>query len=107
MARMDKPETKSEYLEFERVRNGYQRNGLCDACAAQASYGHQHGFAVVMPPCPRCLSVVNTFEFSAPNKWRKASRTRLRRGPMWASEVIGSSTPHSRDAHSNTKERAA
>jgi hypothetical protein len=51
MARMDRPETVSEYLEFERVRNGYERNGLCDLCAVQASYGHQHGFRVVLSPC--------------------------------------------------------
>jgi hypothetical protein len=107
MARMDKPETRSEYLEFERVRNGYERNGLCDLCAAQASYGHQHGFAVVMPPCPLCLSVVHTFDFPAPNRWRKASRTRLRRGPVWASETIGTSTPPLSDAHSLKKEMAA
>lgn len=107
MARMDKPETRSEYLEFERVRNGYERNGLCDVCAAQASYGHQHGFAVVMPPCPLCASVVRTFDFPAPNNWRKASRTRLRRRPVWASEMIGRPTPHLGDAHRDKKDMAA
>lgn len=85
MARMDRPETVSEYLEFERVRNGYERNGLCDVCAAQASYGHQHGFRVVLSPCTLCVAVVETFEYNAPNGWRKASRRRLRRPQMWAS----------------------
>ena len=107
MARMDRPETRSEYLEFERVRNGYERIGLCDVCAVQASYGHQHGFAVVMPPCSLCASIVRTFEFPAPNRWRKASRTRLRRGPVWASEMVGRSGPRPCDAHSNTREVAA
>lgn len=85
MARMDRPETVSEYLQFERVRDGYERNGLCDVCAAQASYGHQHGFRVVLRPCTLCVPVVKTFEYDAPNGWRRASRSRLRRPRMWAS----------------------
>lgn len=85
MARMDQPETYAECRAFERVAKSYARLGLCDTCAAQASYGHQHGFSAVNPPCPLCASTVTTFDYSAPNGWRKASKARLRRPTMWSS----------------------
>lgn len=85
MARMDQPETYAECRTFERVAKGYARLGLCDVCAAQASYGHQHGFRAVLPPCQLCLETVETFDYHAPNGWRKASKEHLRRPTGWSS----------------------
>lgn len=78
-------ETPRDVETFYRVKKGYLGLGLCDYCAAQASYGHAHGFAVVEPPRPGCIEIVETFDFAAPNGWRKASRERLREGRRRAS----------------------
>lgn len=72
------PETPGQARAWEEIKRQYLRLGLCHYCAAQAAYGHAHGFAWVERPRPGCLPVVATFEYEAPNGWRKASRERLR-----------------------------
>lgn len=47
----DKPETPRQAATWENVKNRYAEAGLCNACAGQAAYGHQMGFARVQPPC--------------------------------------------------------
>lgn len=75
---LHKPETPGQAAEWDRIKNQYVTTGLCSRCAAQAAYGHSHGFAVVVPPCAGCVAIVARFEHAAPNGWRKASRGRLR-----------------------------
>lgn len=73
-------ETLNDVETWQRVKRGYVGLGLCDYCAAQAAYGHAHGFAAVEPPRPVCAEIVQEFDFQAPNGWRKASRERLAAG---------------------------
>lgn len=81
------PETPGQAASWEQIKGQYLTTGLCSRCAAQAAYGHAHGFAVIEPPCSDCLSIVATFEYGAPNGWRKASRDRLRAASTRSSAV--------------------
>lgn len=86
---LNTPETPGQERSWAEFKNQYLRLGLCHRCAAQAAYGHAHGFAVVEPPCPDCLPVIQGFEFERANDWRKASKERLRGGSMSSSAVDG------------------
>lgn len=79
-----KPETHSQAASWQFRRNKYLALGLCDACAGQAAYGHQSGFAPhehvrgghlvlegVRPPCPACVPIVAAFPVPAAGGWRK------------------------------------
>ena len=63
-------ETPGQAHAFQGRLNRYRIAGLCDACAAQAAYGHLHGFSQVHPPCKLCRSIVSEFPKVKPNGWR-------------------------------------
>lgn len=69
----DKPETLHEAQGWERVNGKYRAAGLCAACASQAAWGHQSGFANVHPPCEVCVPVVDAFPLPAGegSPWRR------------------------------------
>ena len=65
------PETLRQARRFDERATQYRRALGCDPCAAQAAYGHQHGFADVHRPCTACQPIVGTFPVPAVNGWRK------------------------------------
>ena len=68
-------ETFDQAQTFETIKNKYLGDGLCFRCAAQAAYGHQHGFTMVHPPCAKCLPVVARFPVPVSNtKWHRWPR---------------------------------
>lgn len=68
-----RPETLEQARTWTRYRNHYAEViGLCDTCAAQAAYGHQHGWNAVDKPCLTCLPLVGSLPRSAGNGWRYA-----------------------------------
>lgn len=79
-----KPETPSQAGSWTTRKNKYLELGLCEACAAQAAYGHQSGFGPhehvrgghlvlegIRPPCADCAPVVAAFPVEAHGPWRK------------------------------------
>lgn len=66
-------ETPTAAASWERRKARYLRAGICHGCAAQAAYGHAHGFAQVHPPCGSCRPVVATLPVPAANGWRKTA----------------------------------
>ena len=69
-----RPETLRQAQEWERIKLGYLRAGLCHKCAAQAAWGHQPGaggWCAVNPPCPDCAPFVAMFPVVTANPhWR-------------------------------------
>ena len=73
MVKKAKPETHAQARWWDRRCNGYVRFGLCYRCAAQASWGHQLGFADIHSPCAACAPIVDTFPVERINGWRTHS----------------------------------
>ena len=69
-------ETDGEARSFQRYVHRYLTRGLCHRCAAQAAYGHQHGFNSVHAPCAGCRDLVSTLPVAKPNGWRSDPRKR-------------------------------
>lgn len=70
--KVSRPESLEQARTFTKYRNVYSSKGLCDHCAAQAAYGHQHGFHQVHPPCEDCYDLVLTFPHrTSAQAWRK------------------------------------
>lgn len=65
-----KPETVRQARTFDTYANRYQSVGLCDYCAAQAAFGHQHGFSVVEPVGDCCIAIVSRLPKSEHCCWR-------------------------------------
>jgi hypothetical protein len=64
-------ETLRQAQTFETYKGHYVAAGLCFYCAAQAAYGHQHGFPVVEQPRHReCAEVILTLPVPQVNRWR-------------------------------------
>ena len=68
-----RPESIGQAKAFDTRAGVYRAAGLCDACAAQAAFGHQLSFAQVRPPCPHCVSLIRLFPIEALNGWRALS----------------------------------
>lgn len=66
----DKPETVWQAQTFEKYKNRYVIAGVCHYCAAQAAFGHQHGFGQVEPPRSCCAEVVAGLPVEKSNGWR-------------------------------------
>jgi len=79
-----KPETASQASSWTVRKNKYLVLGLCEACAAQAAWGHQLGFAPhehvrsgrtvlegINPPCTECAPIVAEFPVEGAGGWRK------------------------------------
>lgn len=75
-ATLTRPETPNEARHFTIRRNTYALMGLCDVCAAQASYAHAHGASLVEPPCPDCTHTVASFPNPKGNGWNLLKTTR-------------------------------
>lgn len=54
-------ESGSQARRWDWIKTRYLQDGFCDACAAQAAYGHQLGFSQVAPVCDRCRGKVPTY----------------------------------------------
>jgi hypothetical protein len=81
----DLPESLSQARAWDRCRAKYAAAGLCDACAAQAAWGHQIGFGYVSTrpwleadrrikaPCESCAPIVAAFpaEAGKDSPWRR------------------------------------
>jgi hypothetical protein len=67
------PESIGQAKVWQRKLRRYQLAGLCDACAAQAAWGHACGFQKIRNPCIECQPLVNSFPDPGPSgsKWRK------------------------------------
>ena len=74
---LNQPETLAQARRFQSWCGRYRAAGLCNMCAAQAAYGHAHGWRVIEPPCPRCLPVLATFPRSVRGSvaWRSLDPT--------------------------------
>lgn len=59
--KIQRNETKSECNEWGATKSHYLKHGLCQRGAAQAAYGHQHGFSQIEPPCEECRAVASRF----------------------------------------------
>lgn len=67
------PESPRQVQTFDTYRHRYGSLGLCQDCAAQAAYGHQHGFSVVeQPRHVECWEVVKGLPDPEVNEWRSA-----------------------------------
>jgi hypothetical protein len=62
---------------FDEVRATYRADGFCSRCAAQASFGHQLGFAVVACICVSCHGKRANYRFAAEHaqRWSGATPT--------------------------------
>jgi hypothetical protein len=80
LTRAERPEELGQALAWDRRRDAYAyRAGLCDRCAASASWGHALGWTrVPHAPCEQCAPIVATFpeETSHPS-WRAYTRGRV------------------------------
>lgn len=101
MSTLTEPESVRQAQRHESVTNSYRLAGLCVRCAAQAAYGHQHGFSTVRRPCTACRSVVERFPVGKPNGWRALPSetgfaSRPGGGPTGATpnRSHGNQTPH-------------
>lgn len=66
-----KPETVGQAQLFETYKNRYVDVGLCHYCAAQAAYGHQHGFSNVEYAADWCCGpVIARLPNEEVNGWR-------------------------------------
>lgn len=66
-----KSEGLRQAARFETYKNRYASIGLCHYCAAQAAYGHQHGFSAVEQPRHReCWEIVEGLPNAEVNAWR-------------------------------------
>jgi hypothetical protein len=67
------PETPAQARVWDRKCRRYKVAGLCDACAAQAAWGHALGFQNINDPCAECQPLVNALPDAGPrgSKWRK------------------------------------
>ena len=73
--KIERGETWSEAQAFTWRNNQYLRAGLCPRCAAQAAYGHQHGWRAVHPPCDACAAIVGSFpKWTSVDAWRALGR---------------------------------
>lgn len=50
-------ETIGQAQTWDLVSARYRAVGFCNACAAQAAWGHQLGFTTVKPPCLSCAGL--------------------------------------------------
>lgn len=69
-ATINQTETPAQAQRFDTVRKHYDSLGLCPSCAAQAAYGHQHGFSVAKSPCQECWQIIARFPRQEANGWR-------------------------------------
>lgn len=85
------PETQRQARRWTVTRTHYLLTGLCEACAAQAAWGHQLGFKSsarrnwperdrhIKPPCDCCLAAVNALPVEIPGSpWRKLADRAVR-----------------------------
>lgn len=72
-AKADRPETITQAIRWQTVKNHYVTLGLCHVCAAQAANGHQIGFTRINQQCTDCAGVVAGFPDGAANGWRSQS----------------------------------
>jgi hypothetical protein len=79
-AKADRPETLTQAIEWQTVKNHYVKLGLCHVCAAQAAYGHQIGFTRINQPCAVCATVVAGLPDEAANGWRSQSYRKTGQG---------------------------
>jgi hypothetical protein len=79
LGKTERPETIGEAIAWDRRRDADARAGLCDTCAALASWGHALGWTrVSTPPCGPCHATVAAFpEATAHPYWRKWPRGRV------------------------------
>jgi len=63
-------ESMSQAQTWDKTRALYSRDGLCDACASQAAWGHQIGFKRIKPPCADCAQIAETFPVAKSACWR-------------------------------------
>jgi hypothetical protein len=72
------PETKRQAIRWDVIKRRYTDVGLCDRCAAQASWGHQDnagGWDDLPKPCESCMPIVRDFPTPTTNPlWRKFER---------------------------------
>ena len=62
VTRTERPETIASAREWQRIKNGARRKGMCHADAAALAWGHQVGFArLARIPCPECRAIMATF----------------------------------------------
>jgi hypothetical protein len=97
-------ETIQQAQSWENVKNGYLACGLCDKCAAQAAWGHQHhagSWTQLHPPCGGCIPIVAGFPLATTSPvWRKTTRTfrgciKRDGGTLW-STLSGAPDPSNR-----------
>jgi len=92
-------------MTWDRIKARYVGDGLCDACAAQAAYGHQLGWHYhssrewpevdrrIKPPCPACAPIVATFPVAVPGSpWRH--------WPKGDRRPVNTASSHSERGHS-------
>jgi hypothetical protein len=69
-AASQRPETLGQARTWDSNANAWEDFGLCRACAGQAAWGAQLGFAEVHPPCPDCAPKIAHLPTLKPNEWR-------------------------------------
>jgi len=74
--RPDPQESIRQAQTFDVVLKKYKAIGLCHACAAQAAWGHQNGFASIKPPCAQCVELLPGLPIPAGinSPWRRLQR---------------------------------
>jgi hypothetical protein len=87
------PESRRQAIRWQRHKGRYLATLGCHTCAAQAAYGHQHGFSVIHPPCDSCRTKVATLPVPAVNGWRKLRDEPATASATTANAVAGSSDP--------------
>lgn len=68
---LTEPERPRQVRRWQVWEGRYHAVLGCHRCAAQAGYGHAHGFSVIHPPCDSCRAKVAALPVPAVNGWRK------------------------------------
>ena len=113
MNKSKQPETLTQAHRFTKYAARYRAAGLCPRCAAQAAYGHQHGWVAVHAPCTVCAVAVAALPHVQPNNWRSLPVTRsIGRGRPTGTSTPGNagapaSAPHAQQKGGANGQRAA
>jgi hypothetical protein len=67
------PETLRQAQTWDANASRYRTAGFCDACASQASWGHQLGFTNAKPVCDACRGREVPTESARAQRWSDGS----------------------------------